>query len=205
MTMAHHDFRTVQIGDRIDLDPTRPIWAEDWQPAWFVFTVPPRGELPATAWLARNGAPECWHPTETAFKRHRFKPGQRIPYQRPVVPGYLFAVLPRCPHWDVLFARARGKLLRVVSHNGQPVPISEDTLARMRQVPHRLAEIREAEAARRRINPGDRATVTIAGIEWQVTVDRIHAGIASFIVPLLGGGTVNMPVEALKKAAQDGK
>lgn len=203
MSMARHDFRKVQIGDRIDLDPTRGIWAAEWQPAWHIFTVPPRGELPASAWLARNGVAESWYPTETAYKRVRFKPGKRIPYERPVAPGYLFAVLPRRPHWDVLFARSRGKLHRVVSHNGEPVPIPEAEMAKMRLVPQRLAIIREAEEARRRINPGDRATVSIAGIEWQVTVDRIHAGIASFIVPLLGGREVQAPVGALRKK-QDG-
>lgn len=197
--MARQDFRQLQIGDQLPPPDGRGIWAADWDPAWHIFQVPPRGELPATAWLIRNGVAECWHPTETAFKRDRFKPGKRIPYERPVAPGYLFAVLPSRPHWDVLFARSRGKLLRVVSHNGQPVAVPEETIAAMAQVPQRLATIREAEAAKRRLNPGDRATVSIAGIEWQVTVDRIHAGIASFVVPLLGGREVQAPVEALRK------
>lgn len=197
--MAQHDFRTVQIGDQIDLGSSRGIWADDWQPAWHIFTTPPRGELPATAWLSRNGVAECWHPTEQAFKRDRFKPGQRIPYERPVAPGYLFVVLPSRPHWDVLFARSRGKLLKVVSHNGQPVPISEDTLAKMRLVPQRLAAIREAEMQKRIIKPRDKVAVTIGGVEWTVEVDRIDAGIASFVLPLLGGREVQAPVEALRK------
>lgn len=199
MTMANHDFRTVQIGDQIDIGTSRGIWAREWEPAWFIFTVPPRGELPASAWLSRNGVAECWHPTEQAFKRNRFKPGQRIPYQRPVAPGYLFAVLPSCPHWDVLFARSRGKLLKVVSHNGEPVPISEDELAKMRQVPQRLAAIREAEMQKRIIRPRDRVAVTVGGVEWTVEVDRIDAGIASFVLPLLGGREVQAPVETLRK------
>ena len=193
------DFRNLEIGDIIPAPTSRGIWHHDWEPAWHIFTVPPRGELPATAWLTRNGVSECWHPTETAYKRTRFKPNQRIPYERPVAPGYLFVVLPQRPHWDVLFARSRGKLLKVVSHNGEPLPIPESEIGKMRLVPQRLASIREAEAARRRLNPGDKATVSIAGIEWQVTVDRIHAGIAHFIVPLLGGREVQAPVDALRK------
>lgn len=194
------DFRNLHIGDIIPAPTTRGIWHHDWEPAWHIFTVPPRGELPATAWLTRNGVAECWHPTETAFKRNRFKPGKRIPYERPVAPGYLFAVLPQRPHWDVLFARSRGKLLKVVSHNGEPVPIPEAEMAKMKHLPQRLAAIREAEAAKRRINVGDKVALQIGGVEWQVTVDRIHAGIASFIVPLLGGREVQAPVDTLRKA-----
>jgi hypothetical protein len=197
--MTLQNFRNVQIGDTLPPPATRGLRHYDWQPAWHIFTVPPRGELPATAWLARNGVAECWHPTETAFRRDRFKPNKRIPYERPVAPGYLFAVLPFCPNWDVLFYRARGKLLKVVSHNGEPIPIPESEIGKMRLIPKRLADIREAEAERQRINPGDRAVVEIAGIEWQVTVDRIHAGIAHFIVPLLGGREVQKPVSDMVK------
>lgn len=199
MSMARHDFRTVQIGDPIELDPSRPIWAAEWDPAWHIFTVPPRGELPATAWLTRNGVSECWHPTEPAFKRDRYKPGKRTPYDRPVAPGYLFAVLPQRPHWDVLFARSRGKLLKVVSHNGEPVPVPECEMAKMQKLPLRLAAIREAEMQKRIIRPRDKVAVTIAGVEWTVEVDRIDAGIASFVLPLLGGREVHAPVESLRK------
>lgn len=195
------NFRTAKIGDAIPASTVRGIWAEAWQPSWFIFTVPPRGEWPASAWLTRNGVTEAWYPSETAFKRNRFKPGQRIPYERPVAPGYLFAVLPSRPHWDVLFARSRGKLLRVVSHNGEPVAVPEDVIAAMAQVPQRLASIRDAERERRMVKAGDRVSVQIAGVEWQVTVDRIHAGIASFVIPLLGGREVQAPVDSLRKEA----
>lgn len=198
MTMAI-DFKALSIGDAIPAPTARGIWHHDWEPSWFIFTVPPRGELSASAWLARNGVSESWYPSETAFKRNRFKPNQRIPYERPVAPGYLFAVLPILPHWDVLFARSRGKLLKVVSDHGEPVPIPEAVIADMAQVPTRLASIREAEAARRRINAGDKVSMQIGGVEWQVTVDRIHAGIAHFVVPLLGGRETSAPVASLTK------
>ncbi len=193
------DFRNLSVGDVLPASTARGIWAEPWDPAWFIFTVPPRGELPASAWLSRNGAAECWYPSETAFKRNRFKPNQRIPYERAVAPGYLFVILPQRPHWDVLFSRSRGKLLRVVSHNGQPFPVPEATIAEMDKVPQRLEAIRQAEAEKRRINPGDRVVVHISGIEWQVTVDRIHAGIAHFVMPLLGGREARAPAHGLRK------
>lgn len=195
------NFTALKIGDQIPATQSRGIWADEWQPAWHIFQVPPRGEMPATAWLARNGCPEAWYPSETAYKRNRFKPNARIPYERPIAPGYLFAVLPFRPHWDVLFDRARGKLSRVVSHNGQPVAVPESVIASMAQVPERLATMREAEADRRMIKPGDKASVTVAGIEWTVSVHSIHAGIASFVIPLLGGREVNAPVAALRKEA----
>lgn len=193
------DFRKVKIGDVLPAPSARGIWGAECEPAWFIFTVPPRGELPASAWLTRNGVSECWHPTEAAFKRDRFKPGKRIPYQRPVAPGYLFAVLSSRPNWDVLFARSRGKLLKVVSHNGQPVPIPEDVIADMAQVPQRLEAIREAERERRMIRPGDKAKIKLGETEWTVTVDAIHEGIASFILPLLGGRPVSAPATAMQK------
>jgi hypothetical protein len=190
-------FRSAQMGDVFPASTARGIWAADWEPSWFIFTVPPRGEMPASAWLTRNGTSEVWYPSETAFKRNRFKPGQRIPYERPVAPGYLFAVLPSRPHWDVLFSRSRGKLLRVVSHNGEPVAVPEGVIASMAQVPQRLATIREAEREKRMVKPGDKVAVQIGGVEWTVEVNRIHEGIASFVIPLLGGREVQAPVDSL--------
>lgn len=192
-------YSQAQIGDTFPASQARGIWALEWDAAWFIFTTPPRGELAATAWLARNGAHEAWFPSETAYKRNRYKPNTRIAYERPVAPGYLFVVLPFRPHWDVLFSRSRGKLLKVVSHNGEPVAVPETVIASMAQVPERLAAIREAEADRRMIKPGDNVAVQIAGIEWTVEVNRISAGIASFIIPLLGGTEMTAPLASLEK------
>lgn len=199
--MSRHatDFRTVQIGDVLPAPEGRGIWAADWEPAWFIFTVPPRGEMPASAWLARNGVEETWWPTETVLTKHRFKPGKTIPREKPICPGYLFAILPMRPHWDVLFVRSRKKLAKVVSHNGEPFPVPEAVIADMDRVPQRLEAIREAERAKRTIYPGDRAKVVLGEIEWQVEVSRIHRGIAHFVLPLLGGREVQAPVETLRK------
>ena len=193
------DYRKIAIGDVVQLPEARGIWGQPWEPAWFIFQVPPRGELPASAWLERNGASEVWYPSEQAFKRNKYKPNDRIPYTRPIAPGYLFAVLPAEPHWDVLFARSRKKLSRVVSHNGLPVAIPESVISDMAQVPQRLETIRAAEKAKHTINPGDKAAVSIAGVQWTVEVESIHAGIARFVLPLMGGRTVQASVDAMRK------
>lgn len=199
MSMAKHDFRTVRIGDAVDLGASRGIWAADWEPAWFIFTVPPRGELPASAWLARNGVAETWWPTETVLARHRFRPGETIPREKPICPGYLFTVLTQAPRWHVLFEKSRGKLLKVVSHNGTPLPIPESEMAKMKHLPKRLEAIRAEEMQKRTIHARDKVEVSVGGVQWQVTVDRIDAGIAHFVIPLLGGREVKAPVETLRK------
>lgn len=193
------DYRKIAIGDIVQMPETRGIWRREWEPAWHIFTVPPRGEPPASAWLTRNGVPEVWYPSEQAFKRNRFKPNERIPYQRPIAPGYLFAVLSQEPHWDVLFARSRGKLSKVVSHNGLPLAVSDDVINNMAQVPQRLETIRDAERAKRTISKGDKAEVMIAGTSWTVEVESVHAGIASFILPFFGGKTATSPLHEMKK------
>ena len=198
------NYRDLKPGDTLPPSTSRSIWAEDWEPAWFIFTVPPRGELPASAWLSRNGAAECWYPSETILTINRFKPGKRIPKVVPVCSGYLFAVLPSRPHWDVLFARAqqgnRKLITHVVSRGADPIAIPESVIADMAQVPQRLETIREAEREKRRIRPGDKARLNIGGTEWTVQIEAIHEGIASFVLPLLGGATHKASVEALRKA-----
>lgn len=197
------NYRDLKPGDTLPPATSRAIWAEPWEPAWFIFTVPPRGELPAAAWLSRNGAPETWYPSETIYTRNRYSPGKRIPRVVPVCSGYLFAVLPARPHWDVLFARAQhgGKklLTHVVSRGADPIAIPESVIAEMAQVPQRLETIRQAEREARRIKPGDRAEIKIGGIPWVVQVEAIHEGIASFILPLLGGATHKAAVDAMRK------
>jgi len=203
MNMAT-DFLNLTIGDVLPAYAGRGIWAEPWEPAWFIFQVPPRGELPASAWLSRNGAAECWYPSETILTTNRYKPGKRIPKIVPVCSGYLFAVLPARPHWDVMFARAqqgnRKLLTHVVSRGADPIAIPESVIADMAQVPQRLETIREAEREARRIRPGDKARLNIGGTEWTVQIEAIHEGIASFVLPLLGGATHKANVEALRKA-----
>mgnify|MGYP006892225489 FL=1 len=103
----------------------------------------------------------------------------------------------------MLFARAQhgGKklLTHVVSRGSEPIPIPESTIIEMAQVPKRLEVIREAEREARKLRPGDKARLNIGGTEWTVQVEAIHEGIASFVLPLLGGHEVKARVEDVRK------
>jgi hypothetical protein len=180
---------TYHIGQTVPFDYSRGVWLADRiAPQWFIFHVKSQHELPAEAWLIRNGAAEAWHPTE---KRWRFTGGSRrrkVPYEAAVVPGYVFALLDRIPHWDVLFDRARGKLLHVVSRDGLPLPIGEHVIEAMTDVPQRLHERRLALAEARRIRVGDRATLDPgSALAWTVEVTAIEGPFARIVTPLLGG------------------
>lgn len=181
----------------------RGLWARDADPQWYIFTTAPQGELPAEAWLRRNGVPECWFPTEMKWRIIPRGKRRKVPYMAPIAPRYLFSVLDKVPHWDVLFDRARGKLTGVVSRDGVPQPIPEAAMMQMQQVPQRLETLREDMRRARQIGPGDRATVQdgpMAG--WTVDVTRIHAGIAHIVIPLLGQREVPIEEARLRKLGQ---
>lgn len=195
-----------EIGQEIDaaswgaLFGRRGIWRCDADPQWYIFVTAPQGEVAAGAWLRRNGVPECWFPTEPKWRRVPRGKVRKVRYFAPVVPRYLFAVIDKEPNWDVLFARARGKLVGVVSCNGTPIPIPERDMMAMRQVPARLAAITEKRRIAAMIRPGDRVEIEdgpLAG--WTVDVARIHAGIASIVIPMLGLDEVKVPADRLRK------
>ena len=183
---------TLSIGDVLPLDRKRGLWRGAWSPSWFIFMTVSQAEAKATHKLLANGALDCWRPTETAWRPAPRGNRAKIQYERNIAPGYLFALLDKEPHWDVLFDRFKGKLTRVVSDmHGTPLAIPERVLAEMQQVPQRIETIRQQQAEANRIKPGDRVTVldgSMAG--WCMPVERIHEGIAYFVLPILGGREV---------------
>ena len=175
----------------------QPILAETWKPLWFVLIVPPQGELTATAWLARQGIAEAWHPTEMIYVRSRFKPGKRIPKIKPIATGYLFTRLHHRPIWPWLFEQSRGKVTDVMRVGENPVALRDDDLMRMKELPERLAEMRQAAIDAATIRPGDTATITGGHMDgWTITVDSVSGGVAYFEAPI-GKGSVQ--VERLQK------
>jgi hypothetical protein len=180
---------TYHIGQTVPFDYSRGVWRADRiAPQWFIFHVMSQHELPAEAWLIRNGVAEAWHPTEKRWKLTGGSRRRKVPYEAAVVPGYVFALLDRIPHWDVLFDRARGKLLHVVSRDGLPLPIGEHVIEAMTDVPQRLHERRLALAEARRIRVGDRATLDPgSALAWTVEVTAIEGPFARIVTPLLGG------------------
>ncbi len=174
-----------------------PIFAETWTPAWFVLIVPPQSELVATAWLARQGVHEAWHPTEMIYVRNRFKPGKRIPKIKPIVTGLLFACLERRPIWPWLFEQSQGKISDVLRVGESPVALREADLMAMQQMPERLRALRQAAIDAATIRPGDMATITGGHMDgWTIRVDSIKGGIAFFEAPI-GAGRIE--VERLQK------
>jgi hypothetical protein len=178
-------------------NPQFPILAEPWQPLWFVLIVPPQGELTATAWLAREGITEAWHPTEMVYVRSRFKPGKRIPKIKPLATGYLFAKLDRRPIWPFLFDQSRGKVQDVLRIGDRPVALADADLMAMKELPERLRAMRQAAIDAKTIRPGDTATISGGLMEgWTITVEAVANGLAYFTAPT---GRASVAVERLQK------
>ena len=175
------------------------IFREAWSPLWFVLIVPPQGELAATAWLAREGVTEAWHPTETVYVRHHFHRNKRIPRIKPIATGYLFARMPQRPIWDFLFDQSRGKISDVMRIGERPVALADADLMQMREVPERLRGIREAAQEAAKIRPGDTVTILEGGMAgWQVTVEGVSDGLVRFTAP--GGWPVKVEMERVGKS-----
>ncbi|WP_395543258.1 transcription termination/antitermination NusG family protein [Neotabrizicola sp. sgz301269] len=167
------------------------------EPLWFAFTTPPQKERAALAWLERREI-EAWYPTQTKYRTVPRAKVKRQKYEAVVVPRYIFARFTGYPQWDIL--RTCKHLSGVVSYEDHPAPISDTTLMQMAAVPQRLEEIRERETERRRIRPGDKAKVKDGPLEgWLVDVQTVHAGLASFIVPLLGERETHISVDRLSR------
>lgn len=188
-----------RIGEVVPVERGRGIWRTTWQPAWFIFITAPQAETAAEAWLRRNGCEDCWFPSEERWRASRGR-RRKVAYLAPIVPRYLFARLPMEPHWDVLFAEARGKITRVVSRDGIPLPVPEAAILQMQHLPERLAVIRETARRAAEIRRGDRAMITAGPLSgWIIDVAGIHGGIARAVLPLLGGTEVEISEANLKK------
>lgn len=195
-----------EIGQKIDAETwqsmfgKRDLWVRDADPRWYIFITAPQGELPAEAWLRRNGVPECWFPTEERWKRIPRGKVRKVKYLAPIVPRYLFVTLDKEPNWDLLFERSLGKLTGVVCRDGVPMPISERDMLKMQQVPATLFAIREKKRLATIVRAGDRVRVLSGAFEeWVVDVSRVHAGVAHVILPMLGLNEVEVPVDRLAR------
>ena len=168
------------------------LWAEEWTPAWFALIVPYHWENTAAQWLADNGAPESWYPSETIYIRNIYRPNRRTPQIKPIVPGLLFASFARRPIWDFLFARSGKRITNVIRIGDRPAALRDADMMQMKQVPERLAGMRSAAIEAATIRPGDTVTITegqMAG--WSVTIDAVDSGLARFTTPL-GPASVNV-------------
>lgn len=189
------------IGQTIPLEPRRPVQVGDAVPLWYGFQTPPQKETSAQAWLEKRGI-EAWFPTEP--RRRRLPKGKRafVEYDGKVVPRYIFARFTGYPQWDVL--RDCRWLSRVIGVDGNPLPVSDDVMSQMEKVPQRLEIIRQREAEKRIIRPGDKVRISSGPMDgWIVDVSAVHAGIAKLILPqaLLGISETQVAVSRLHKIA----
>jgi transcription antitermination factor NusG len=193
-TVAEPSFR---IGDTFPIAARQAIISgPPLPPCWYALLTMPQGEAKAQAWLLANGV-ESWYPTETAWRINRHRKRKEL-YQRRIAPGYLFARFEHHPNWPAI--RYSRHALRVISINGDPAPITDETMADMQSIPTRLEEMKRSATAARTIHPQDRATIRdgfMAG--WVVDVAEISGSIAKFIIPILGGKEVKMHVSRLQK------
>lgn len=199
--MKHTGFA---IGDQFIPEPTRGPQFGEAPPCWYAFLTPPQREVSAKAWFEFHGI-ECWYPSETRWRIIPRGKRKKAPYEARLVPRYIFARFTGNPQWDIL--RDCRWLTRAIGVDGVPVPITDETLSQMQQVPSRLESIRakreaerKAEAEKRIIRPGDKVVVTDGAMAgWIVDVAEIHAGVASFIANMLGAAKVNIPLSSLEK------
>jgi hypothetical protein len=191
---------TYHLGQVIPFTPDRGVWRCEMPPQWFIFRSSPMAELPAEAWLLRQGALDAWHPVEKKWRIVGGAKRRKVPYIAAVAPGWVFVLLDREPHWDVLFDRARGKLTHVVGRDGIPLAIPETAIEQMAQVPERMQARLDAIAEARRIRPGDRATLDPGkALAWTVEVTAIHGTIARVVIPLLGDRETEVDVARLER------
>lgn len=167
---------------------------------WYCFQTLPMGEVAARAWLARQSL-TAWYPELTRYRDTIAKGRKaRVAFQIPAVRGYLFGAFTEAPDWPAL--RYGKHRLRAISHGEHAIAIPVAAIARMAQIPERLAFLARQQIEHNTIRPGDKAHVTVAGCDWLVDVSGINRGLASFILPLLGGHEVEMPVERMRKAGR---
>lgn len=80
------------------------------------------------------------------------------------------------------------------------MPVSDEIMSRMAQVPQQLEILKQREIERRTIHPGDKVRIGSGPLEgWIVDISEVHAGIARFVLPLLGSRAGSASVETLHK------
>ena len=203
--------RSFAIGQRVPLDYPRRIVGAECDPEWFILCTVPQKEEGAKAWLEKNGVAEVWWPTEPGWRFVPRSKRRKVPIQRRIAPGYVFAQFDREPVWDVIRDHGKAFVTGVVGREDRPMPIPEKVLAQMQQVPGRIEAMRkkaerEREESERATRPsvGEPAKVKAGPFAgFVVDVTSINAGIVHF---LLGNPAVKMSadVSALEKVALRG-
>lgn len=181
-------YLNLQVGDVVDA-AADPLFGDECRPEWFVLLVEPQAELSVSARLLRQGAADCWYPTEIGW-RWRRGGRRKEKYLRRIAPGYVFLLANAQVAWHRMADATLGKVRHVAGIDGVPVPVPDREMAKMQQVPQHLEALKakveaELEAARLAELPveGGRAVVRTGPFEgFVVDVLSIHAGIARAVL-----------------------
>jgi transcription antitermination factor NusG len=190
-------YRDVKPGDTLPWTPPRkPLGPAAVAPAWYVVTAGRQRQqmVAARAWLTINGAQDAWFPEHT---EHHFRRGKRAIVERPQVPGIVFVRLDLEPQWDVMQER-RG--LRPLKIGDAPVCVTDAVMARMAEIPGRIAQLIEAA----RLKVGDHADIAeglLHGVvRGVVTVLEIRRDGVRVRLPT--GAEVWLPAAQLRKVGK---
>lgn len=191
-----------QVGQMVPFDYPRKLVGDILgHPEWYILRTVPQKEFAAQVWLQQFGI-VAWLPTEPRWRKVPTGRRNKVMYQHRIAPGYLFCHFHRCPNWDVIRDKGHGKISGVVSKGEWPLVIPDAAIARMRMVPEQIEIQRKRAMEARIIRPGDKAEITKGPLSgWVVDISRVHAGIAHFVVPLLGEAEATMPVDDLERKA----
>lgn len=154
---------------------------------WFCFTTPPQKEAAAMAWLAQRGI-EAWRPTETRWRKIPRGKRNKVAYEAGIIPRYVFAAFETAPDWFALQScRWLSGVVQVPDRPGVPRVITEAEMARMTQIPQRIADEREAFRLANVIRKGDWAKITSGALEGlAVMVIDTDGQTAQISVEILG-------------------
>ncbi len=189
-----------EIGQMVPFDFPRKLLGDELAlPEWYILRTVPQREFAAQAWIQHFGV-LAWLPTEPRWRKAPRGRRDKVQYQHRIAPGYLFCHFHRSPNWDVIRDKGKGKVSGVVSEGEWPLVIPDEAIAKMRLVPEQIEIQRHKAMEARRIRPGDKAEIIdgpLAG--WTVDVARIDAGIAHFVIPLLGETEATISVGSLER------
>jgi transcription antitermination factor NusG len=105
-------------------EPAFPLWTE---PRWYAVQTTSRHEKVVRTQLALREV-DSFLPLQVAM--HKWG-NRRVSVELPLFPGYVFAHIPYCEKLTVLTTNG---VLRIVSFNGLPSPVSDEEIQALRSV-----------------------------------------------------------------------
>jgi transcription antitermination factor NusG len=201
---------TYTIGQQVAFDKARALMGDKLAGLtgqggrWYVLKTAQQREFEVCKWLEdEDGVLDAWLPTVKAYRKIPRGTRRKVAYKRKIAPGYVFVCVTRCIVWDVLYARANGKVIGVVGRDGRPLPVPEAQMRQMKMLPETIQKQYAQEQEARHVRPGDKARImdgTGVMSDWIVDVVSVNGGIAKVFLPLFGGHEAEVPMEHLERS-----